>query len=108
MQEEVVDAICREIRILVFPYADHMPPGVVKRFIGRTIAAAVRFDLLAPPIRVRLGPRRMLRAAVPEATVDEHGQTGAREENVCSPARMMRERSSVDEESEPTAVQSTP
>lgn len=56
----------------MFPKAKHCPtPGGQLR-IGSTISPNVRLKLLRPPLAVGPGPCRMLRATMPEASVDEN------------------------------------
>lgn len=55
----------------MLPYTDHLPARSLEAEIRVPIAPNVRLDFFAPPIRVGLGPRAMLRASVPKTTVEE-------------------------------------
>ncbi len=66
----------------MLPDADHPPPRVPQLPIRVGVAPAVRLDLLAPEARVGLGPSAVLRTAVPETAIDEHGEPGGSEHDV--------------------------
>ncbi len=66
----------------MLPDAHRLPSSLDKTTIGVGISLPVRLDLLTPPGRVLLGPRPVLRTPVPEAAVDEHGETEPRERDV--------------------------
>jgi hypothetical protein len=72
----------------MLPNADNAPPGFGQLPICIGVSAAIRVDLLAPPFRVRLWPRAVFGAAVPEATVYEDRDTKAREGNVRRSAQL--------------------
>lgn len=67
------DTTCRLGGGLVLPDPHARPALRGESPVGVAVAAAVRLDLFAPPRRVRARLTRVLRAPVPEAAVDEHG-----------------------------------
>lgn len=71
----------------MFPDADRDPSGLLECCIGITVAADVRLDLLAPELRVALGPCPVGWAAVPEAAIYEDRDLRAAEHHIASPAK---------------------
>jgi hypothetical protein len=71
----------------VLPYAHDLPAGLREKSVGLAIAIARPRDLVAPPISVVFRPRHVFGAAMPEATVDEDGNSETREHDVCTPPR---------------------
>src|SRR5262249_52101761 len=63
----------RTCGIIVRPQPDDLPSGFRQPRIRVAVTAPIPLDLLSPPSRVRLRPRPMCRAAVPEAAVHEQG-----------------------------------
>jgi hypothetical protein len=57
----------------VRPRADNYPAFTAKAVVCVAITLLVRVDFRTPELRVLLWPRRVLWAAMPEATVDENG-----------------------------------
>lgn len=78
-------------RRLVLPHAQHEPAFLREPFVSVEVTRVVDTELGAPPLRVRRGPRSMLRASVPEAAVHEHRHSGAREGDVDAPAGTPRD-----------------
>lgn len=78
------DSIRRRVRRLVLPHAVNVPT----RFGENTVVSAVAFDvglqLFSPPARVGSRLSRVSRTAVPEATINEHGDPRAHEDDVSS------------------------
>jgi hypothetical protein len=72
----------------VGPRANHDPTIFLKTPIGVDVTLPVRQDLRTPEVSVRLGPRRVLRAAMPEAAVDEDRDAEPNERDVSNPARL--------------------
>lgn len=66
----------------MFPYTNGDPAGRTKCFVSLQISFAVAPNLLSPEVRVRASDSVMLGTAVPEATVDEHGDFRACENQV--------------------------
>jgi hypothetical protein len=62
------------------PY--HSPSDRVQLAVGVTIAKDVGFELPLPPVSVRLRHGSMLRASVPEASIDEYRKLLARKKDV--------------------------
>ncbi len=61
----------------MFPETKAQPTQVGKLLHNLTIARSIPFDLWAPVSLVRLGLNSVKWAAMPKATVDEHGKSGA-------------------------------
>jgi hypothetical protein len=74
-------------RILVLPKTESQPARFGQAAVGIRISSAVRLDLVAPPLRVRLRPRCVNGAPVPEAAVDKNGDAGTWEDDVCLPTQ---------------------
>jgi hypothetical protein len=72
----------RRCRLVMRPDANTDPTPTHQLPVGICVAPHVLFDLLAPPGGVRLRPCAVLWATVPEAAVDEHGDTCRSEHEV--------------------------
>jgi hypothetical protein len=85
--------------VFVLPHAKDTPSLRRQRGIDRSVAAHVSFEFRKPVIRV--GPRRrsMLRAPVPEATVDEDREPGACEDHIGTNGSIMEAERKIDSES---------
>jgi len=59
----------------VLPYPDHRPPQFGQTPIGVAVAFKVGRDLCPPPLGVVLRPSPVDWATVPEAAVNEHGNS---------------------------------
>src|SRR5262245_10657194 len=59
----------------MLPDAEHLPSEFSQASVGVTVPLLVLADLRSPPLGVGLWLRAMSRAAVPETTVDEYGET---------------------------------
>jgi hypothetical protein len=79
----------------VLPHPDHEPAGCRKRTIGLAVALNVAFELVPPPVCIRLWTRRVERAHVPEAAIDEDDHLDRPEHDV-SAATDTRKGSLVD------------
>ena len=77
-----LNTVCGSLGFLMFPHPHDCPTGVTQCFVCCSISRAVAFDLLPPPLCVRLRPRRVNRAAVPETAVHEDRDPCARKQNV--------------------------
>jgi len=66
----------------MLPHAHNEPALLEQLRVRISVPAAVRFDLLPPPIGVLLRPRTVLRTPVPETTVDEYSDAQPREGDV--------------------------
>lgn len=77
--------------VLVLPETKDDPAEGYEELVVLPVSAHVAAELGLPKRGVRRGHRRVLRAAMPEAPVDEHGDTPLREDDVrpggCPPAR---------------------
>lgn len=62
-------------RRFVFPHTQNRPPELTKPLRLALVALYVRCDLLVPPCGIRLRQREVLRASMPEATVNEHAHS---------------------------------
>src|SRR3954470_1209063 len=76
----------------MLPDPHHLPTERGKMLVGGSVAALIHGQLPGPPVRVRSRTGRMLRADVPEATVDEDGYVRAGESYVHRPPRHARDR----------------
>lgn len=70
--------------LLVLPHAYYTPAGVGERSVHRPIPRDVPLQLRAPVVAVRPRHVPVLRAAVPEASIDEYGQPRAGEDDIGS------------------------
>jgi hypothetical protein len=68
----------------MLPHADHRPTTSTKGSVDSAISFQVTFELRVPVRAISLGPSSVLWTAMPEAAVDEHRDTGAREDDVRS------------------------
>lgn len=73
-------AISHSVGGLVLPRAEDRPAGGCESLIDFPIATPGPFNLLAPPLSIRLVPRHVLRTAVPPAAIHEHGNPLRRED----------------------------
>lgn len=71
----------------MLPESEDKPAGVPKTAISIPIAALVSQQLLTPPLSIRLGPRPVGRAVMPEATVNKNSHANTRERKVSAPPR---------------------
>ena len=70
----------------MLPDSYRSPPSVKQNRIGFRVTFTVALDLGTPPGCIGFGEGLVLRAAVPEAAVDEHGNASAREHEIGAPA----------------------
>jgi hypothetical protein len=91
-------------RTLVLPDPEDRPPECLEALVGVPVTTSVRLELLPPPTSVVLGPRPVLRAAVPEAAVDEDSEPCAWEHHVCTTAHPLS-RCTVDPVSKASSVE---
>lgn len=66
----------------MLPESEDRPAEVLQVSGGRLVASAVLLELRGPPVTVRGWHLPVLRAAMPEAAVDEHSDLRAREGDV--------------------------
>jgi len=66
----------------VLPHPDYGPTGLTQSRIVRAISLHVAFKLRSPVVGVAPGRRRVLGARVPEASIHEYRDLGAREHHV--------------------------
>lgn len=76
---EGLDCVCTPKGILVLPHSQHRPAEIPKSFVRAQVSCDVRIELGPPPLGVGPGWDAVLRAAMPEATVNEDGQADAGE-----------------------------
>ncbi len=82
--------ICDILRILVLPVPEHRPPGLLKAMACVHVTRYVTGGLQVPVVRVRRETARaVLRAAVPETTIEKDCDPLAREDNVCSTTKAL-------------------
>lgn len=67
---------------LMFPNPHDQPAGVLEEGLISPVASAIRIKLGAPPLSIRLWIYRVLRTAVPKATVHKHRNHRSRKCNV--------------------------
>src|SRR5215467_1688275 len=80
-----LDPIRRGNRILVFPHSENMPSRRDKLCVRIPIACPIFGDLVGPERRVAPGDRSVLRAAMPEASIDEDHDLCSAKDDVRSP-----------------------
>jgi hypothetical protein len=91
----------------VLPHANHHPSRIRQPRIRVGITSPVLLELVSPPLGVALRTQVTIRAAVPEAPVDEHGNSRSREDDVGAPAES-RKGSDVNAVAQALTVQSAP
>jgi hypothetical protein len=87
----MLDSVRSLERILVFPDPDYGPSARPKPTVSVLIPRDVAIQLRPPPCLVRLRRRRMDRATMPEAAVNEDGYAPARERNIAPSASETRQ-----------------
>lgn len=88
----------------MLPNADWQPPGRTEPFVGIAVTPSVGLNLFAPERGVGLRPGRVLGAAMPEAAIDEHCDSGRSEDDVGASTEAGQYRA-VDPESETLGVE---
>jgi len=66
----------------VFPDTENSPASRHKYCVSLTVTLFVACEFSSPEIGVRMGDDEMIGAAVPEATIDKHGETFTREHEI--------------------------
>lgn len=98
------DPICCLDDVLVLPNPYHGPARISKPSIGVSIALDIGLDFCSPPHGIVLWPRAVLGASMPEASVQEDGNSGDRKGNVHrSPASL--DQFAVEPKTQATAMQ---
>jgi hypothetical protein len=69
-------------REFVFPDSEDAPPGAAQGPVSPPVPGDVGGELLSPEGRVTFRFGAVLRAAVPEAAIHEHGQPEFREDEI--------------------------
>ena len=82
LSDGISHSSCGFGRILVLPHPHDGPARLAQPAIGVCISGLVRLKLLPPPVLVRARHRAVIRAAVPEASVDEDGDPRPAEDEV--------------------------
>src|SRR4051812_13108616 len=77
-------------RRFVLPDPQYVPAQTLENHVRVAVARLSPLDLPAPPLLIGDGAYAVLGAAVPEATVDEHRQSGAGEGDVDGPPSVRR------------------
>ena len=80
--QSALDPPRRLFNILVLPDPQHPPPCRTQRGIRQPISLDVSIKLRLPPRGVRLWKGLMVRAPMPETSVDEHRQARRHEDDV--------------------------
>ena len=104
--QRIHDAISGLVGILVLPHSDNEPAQLGQVVVGRPVPDHVLVQLGRPPGAVRPRGRRVRRAGMPEAAVDEDGDPLAGERDVHPAPRHPRHRPLL-AKSEPAPVQLT-
>lgn len=104
--EDGLDTVGRKYCRLVFPHAKYVPTSVNELAVVAAVAPDIVLELLSPPVAIGDRLRAMRGAAMPEASVDEHCQSGAREDDVCFAANAGK-RLVIDPVAQTPAVQLT-
>lgn len=79
---QLLDPVCGRGHALVFPDVDGFPPELDEFRVLSPIPPLIGSELLPPPVGVVLGRDAMVGTSMPEATVDEHGDSCAGERQV--------------------------
>jgi hypothetical protein len=66
----------------MLPKAKDGPSSRPESDVRVAISTSIRFDFFSPPSRVRLRPRAVLWASMPEAAVDEYGDLCSNEGHI--------------------------
>lgn len=106
LTHDPLDSIGGVNRILVLPYTNNLPAGCLQLLLRVSVAPLVPLDLLAPERLVCSGPDEMLRAAMPETSIDENDHARGPEDDVGAPASI-RQNCAVDAETKATCMQQT-
>jgi hypothetical protein len=72
----------------VLPDPNDVPATLGERQIGSVITIDVRIEFLLPPRPIGLGHDEMLGAAMPEAAIDENGDSSSPEQDICGRAEL--------------------
>ena len=83
--DDGLHAVRGELRVLMFPDPDHIPPEVGKMRVGFAITLHVAGKLRRPPRGVAFRSRLVVGASVPEATIHKHGDPLSGKQEVCAP-----------------------
>lgn len=102
------DCVRYGANVFVFPCPDHLPPGRIERYDSRFIAFDVPAELRDPVVLVALGRDVMVRAAVPEAAIDEDHDTSASEDDVRLDPNSVAADEQVLSEAQPSTVKLRP
>src|SRR5829696_3259520 len=94
--------------VLVLPGAEHLPAVTCERAVDSTVSGDVASELRLPVRGVRTWRVAVVRAAVPEAAVDEDGEARAREDHVGSNDSGRSRDWVIDPEAQPTSVELRP
>jgi hypothetical protein len=89
---DVYDAFGRFVGTLMRPDANDTPTRGTQASIGIRVSGAVGLDFVTPKLRVALWPGGVLRATVPEAAIDEDGDSGAGKNDIGDPPRLVQQR----------------
>ena len=105
---ELLYTLGRFDRVLVFPNPDGEPARCGELRVGVAIATGDATKLQTPPAGVGLGEMAVVGAGVPEATVDEHGDPRAAQQDVDASTPVPTRHGPIDDEPQAAPVQSTP
>jgi hypothetical protein len=85
LSHELLDPVSDCFGILVLPRPDDCPAARFEPSSRVCIARRRGLNLVSPPLGIRLHDLAVSRTPMPEAAVNEHGDAGPAEDNVCSP-----------------------
>jgi hypothetical protein len=77
------DSIRCQLRVLMLPNSNRRPPGGSQPFVGIAITLQIALDLFGPvPAIGAMCATSMIGTAMPEATINEDGESGPWEHHV--------------------------
>jgi len=76
----------RSLRVLALPYTQGQPTRLSKSSIGIAVALSVPFELVPPPLCIRLRPSGVFWTSVPKAAIDEDGNSSPGKDDISLPA----------------------
>src|SRR5262245_493933 len=85
--ESLRNAICRQRGIRMLPESKDGPSGRSEAHVRIPVPTSIRFNLFAPPNRVRPWPRAVLRTSMPEAPIDEYRDLRSNEGDIRATTR---------------------
>jgi hypothetical protein len=103
--ESTVNALGGGGGILVLPNSNDLPACRMKPRVVFAISLSVPPKLRLPVVRIRLGNRSMLWAAVPKAAINEHRNVPGGKDDVGSDLQTIRVDWKINPEAKPSAME---